>query len=36
MPIRSISLTELRRRGPYGFVQVSYLELAEPGIEAGG
>jgi sirohydrochlorin ferrochelatase len=27
---------ELRRRGSYGFVQVSYLELAEPGIAAGG
>jgi sirohydrochlorin ferrochelatase len=27
---------ELRARGRYGIVRVSYLELAEPGIEAGG
>jgi sirohydrochlorin ferrochelatase len=27
---------ELRARGRYGVVRVSYLELAEPGIEAGG
>lgn len=26
----------LRERGAYGHVQPSYLELAEPGIEAGG
>lgn len=28
--------TELRARGRYPLVQVSYLELAEPGIEDGG
>jgi sirohydrochlorin ferrochelatase len=27
---------ELRARGRYDIVRVSYLELAEPGIEAGG
>ena len=27
---------QLRQRGRYPDVQVSYLELAEPGIEAGG
>jgi sirohydrochlorin ferrochelatase len=27
---------ELRRRGRYGIVVASFLELAEPGIEAGG
>ena len=27
---------ELRARGRYGIVRVSYLELAEPNIEAGG
>jgi sirohydrochlorin ferrochelatase len=27
---------QLRARGRYGTVRVSYLELAEPGIEAGG
>lgn len=26
----------MRRRGGYGFVQCSYLELTEPGITAGG
>src|SRR5579885_2597819 len=28
--------TELRARGRYSLVKVSYLELAEPNIEAGG
>jgi sirohydrochlorin ferrochelatase len=27
--------SELRRRGRYSFVQASYLELAEPSIDAG-
>jgi sirohydrochlorin ferrochelatase len=27
---------EIRRRGAFGFVQVSYLELAEPPIATGG
>jgi sirohydrochlorin ferrochelatase len=27
---------EMRRRGQFGFVQCSYLELTEPGIFAGG
>ncbi len=27
---------QMRSRGDYSLVQVSYLELAEPGIEAGG
>jgi sirohydrochlorin ferrochelatase len=27
---------EMRRRGRFGFVQCSYLELTEPGIQAGG
>jgi len=27
---------KMRERGAYPVVQVSYLELAEPGIEAGG
>jgi sirohydrochlorin ferrochelatase len=27
---------EVRRRGAYGFVRTAFLELAEPGIAAGG